>query len=217
MRNAAASFDDDFDIKPPARKKAERRPASGSRKKKGQRPFYARIDMKRVARYAAIGMSATVALGIIVNALVLQKTRHPAPLFGSSIALGGAPAARPAPKPLPVARQPVVTEIAPPEPAPKPSIAALLDGSAPSHTDEIARLLQDGGVLTERHDTKTVLAAQKALAKLGFALKPNGSFGPQTKKALEAFEKDRHLPIKGELTHRVLKILAAESGLKIEH
>ena len=63
---------------------------------------------------------------------------------------------------------------------------------------------------------KTVIGAQRALTKLGFAVKATGSLGPQTKKAIEAFEKDRGLPVKGELSRRVIKILAAESGVKIE-
>ena len=83
-------------------------------------------------------------------------------------------------------------------------IARLLSGSAPSP------------VADRTAGSKTVFAVQKALAKLGFAVKPNGSFGPTTKKAIEAFEKDRHLPVKGEMSHRIVKVLAAESGVRID-
>ena len=219
MRNATANFDDDFDVKEPARKKATRRPPPGTKKKKGKRRFRFNVDMKRVARYSAIGMSATVAIGIMVNALVLQKSKHPAPLFGKSIVLGEStvPAPRPAPQPIRVAVEDPETPAEAPMPIAKPTIASLSGETDPSSDDQIGRLLQGGSVPNDKPDSKVVLGAQKALVKLGFVLKTTGTFGPQTKKALEMFEKDRHLPIKGELSHRVLKALTAESGIKIEH
>ncbi len=223
MPTAAASFDDAFEFDEPARKKAPRKPRAtaqkgtpGKGKKKGRRfPF----DMHRVARYAAIGMGATVALAIMVNALALQKGHHPAPLFGKAIALGPSPVAAPRPAPA------LPAEDAMPSPAavPPPSRRAAIDAE-PSAGDPIAQLIhgqpiRGTGVAAQpapKVESKTVIGAQRALAKLGFALKPSGTVGPQTRKAIEAFERDRHLPVKGELTHRVVKILAAESGVKID-
>ena len=216
MRNAAASFDDDFDLKEPSRKKAPRRAAPGPRKKKGRRRFGFNLDMKQVARYAAIGMSATVALGIMVNALVLQKSRHPAPLFGTSISMVETNTA--VTRPAPVKRVAPEVPATTPMPVAKPAEATQAGDNVPSASDDkIALLLQHATMPSDHPDTKTVAGAQRALVKLGFVLKPTGTFGPQTKKALELFEKDRHLPVNGELNRRVLKILAAESGLKIEH
>ena len=83
--------------------------------------------------------------------------------------------------------------------------------------DQIAKLLQGGTPPAgDKSEAKTITAAQKALAKLGFALKPNGTLGPATKKAIEQFEKERNLPVNGELTRRVVKVLSAESGLRID-
>ena len=65
-------------------------------------------------------------------------------------------------------------------------------------------------------ESRTVMGAQRALAKLGVALKPNGTFGPQTRKAIKSFERDHHLPVDGELSHRVIKVLATASGMKID-
>ena len=123
MPNAAANFDDDFGLESAPRKKpAARRPASGKGKpgrgkKKGKSRFRFAFDMQRVARWSAVGMSATVALGIMVNALVMQKGHHPAPLFGKSIALGD-----PAPVPAPaiVNRAPAKPEAATPAPVAAP-------------------------------------------------------------------------------------------------
>ena len=216
MRNAAAAtFDDDFGFDKPARKAAPRKPRARPGKKK--RSSF-RLDMHKVARYAAVGMSATLALGIMVNALMLQKSRHPAPLFGKGVAIApppapvAAPAARtPAPAAPPVEQAPAEV----PAPAAKPHHAA----DKTSEGDAIARLLQGpgGGAPTvDKADSKTVLGVQRALAKLGFAVKPDGTLGLSTRKAIEAFEKDRHLPINGEISHRLVRTIGAESGMKID-
>jgi peptidoglycan hydrolase-like protein with peptidoglycan-binding domain len=52
--------------------------------------------------------------------------------------------------------------------------------------------------------------------KLGFVVKPNGTFGPATKAALESFERDQHLPVKGEMSRKILRQLSAESGVAID-
>jgi hypothetical protein len=221
LRNAAASFDDDFDIREPVRKKAARRPAPGNKKKK--QGFAGKLGLKKLARYAVVGAGVTVCIGIMVNALVLQTARHPAPLFGTSIVIGEpkAPTARPVPKPV-AATQPAAVPEPPPSaqtpiPVVKPAASPRIGETKPEASDPIARLLNGGPPQTvDRAPPKTVLGAQRALVRLGFVLKPNGVLGPQTKKALQLFEKDRHLPVSGELTPRLVKILAAESGLKIE-
>jgi hypothetical protein len=225
LPNAAATFDDDFGFDKPARK-APRRPRAAAQKrpakKKKKSPGF-RFDMHKVARFAAIGMSASVALAIMVNALVLQKSRHPAPLFGSMAAIapppasGASPARTPSPAQaeVPAAREPADAPVA--VPAARTRHAAA---DKPSEGDAIARLLDGGGVAassaTDKADSKTVLGVQRALIKLGFATKATGSLGPSTRKAIEAFEKDRHLPVKGELTHRLVKIIGAESGVRID-
>lgn len=241
MRNAVAQFDNDFELREPARKKATRASAGGGKGKKGAPRRWLTIvtDAKRISRYAAIGMSATIALGILVNALMLQKSRHPAPLFGTSIAVGDKHVHEAAPprhlRPADDAEPAAATE-APARRDTTPSeadteIAAKLADSAPpaSHApapaapparprqDEIARLLAGTApAAAEKPDAKTVLAAQKALVRVGFVLKPNGVLGPQTRKALEIFEKDHKLPVDGELSRRVIHALSVESKVRIE-
>ena len=221
MPTAVASFDDSFDFEEPARKKA-RKPRSaapksrGPTRKKGKKRRLPSIDMQRATRYGAIGMSGVLAVAIMVNALVLQKGHHPAPLFGKAIALGPSPT--PATKPMAesiAAPEPEVPVSAPPAPAPMQRHATEQTGAG---GDPIGQLI-DGKAspaAAPKVDSKTVAGAQRALAKLGFVLKPSGTVGPQTRKAIEAFERDRHMPVNGELTHRLVRVLAAESGLKID-
>ena len=218
MRNAAATFDDDFGFDPPAPKKATRKPRPGSKGKKKQKRF----SMDRVARYAAIGMSAAVAIGIMVNALMMQKGHHPAPLFASasSFRLAAVPAAPPRPKGQ-GAEMTNASTMALPTAAPASTTSAGKTTAVPQAPrdmvtdDPIARLLRGSPSIPGATD-KPVLGAQKALLKLGFNVKANGLMGSSTKKAIEAFEKDRHLPVRGELSHKLIKVLAAESGLHID-
>ena len=223
MRNAAA-FDDDLAYASPRRKSGPRKPSAstaGKTKKSVKRP---RFDMHRVARFAAIGMAATMALGIMVNALVLQKGHHPAPLFAKA----PAPAAPQAAAPLPPVRTaqaaaPADVALVTPSKAHKVAVASR-DADASDADDAIGRLLASGSVpnakVTGKSDVKidgkTVMGVQRALTKLGFKVPATGSAGLATKKAIEAFEKDRHLPVKGEVNHRLVKMLSAESGIKLD-
>ncbi len=221
-------LDDDFGYDAPARKKAPRKPraaAPGKKKKKGRRFD---ISANQVARYGAIGMSVTVVVGIMVNALLMQKGRHPAPLFGNAaVPLNGSVAAASPKAPAAISQRTAATEPAATSPeGAMPSEIVKADRMPAQRTatdmpgdDPIARLLNGSGVPSSADRMtggKTVLSVQRALAKLGFVVKATGSFGPATKKAIESFEKDRHLPVKGEMSHRMVKVLAAESGMRIE-
>lgn len=201
----------------------------------------------RFARHAADypnRIAGTVLVGLViaifVNALVLQQSRHPAPLFGKSIAF-----------PLPAARVPAAEKSraasaasAPAGPAqpsrdaigqflqsgairrslPEPTKAtgpraAVKEGTAeakpaPSR-DPISQLLKSD-TAPAPEQSKTVLAAQRALMKLGFVLKPDGLDGGATRQAVEQFERDRGLPVNGELSPKILHLLSAESGIAIE-
>jgi Putative peptidoglycan binding domain len=63
---------------------------------------------------------------------------------------------------------------------------------------------------------KKVLAAQRALIKLGFVVNPNGIAGATTRQAIERYERDRGLPVHGELTPGIMRKLAAEAGISID-
>jgi len=58
-----------------------------------------------------------------------------------------------------------------------------------------------------------VARAQRALVKLGYGpLKDDGLMGPGTRAAIERFERDRKLPVKGEAAGRTLRELTAKAG-----
>jgi peptidoglycan hydrolase-like protein with peptidoglycan-binding domain len=82
------------------------------------------------------------------------------------------------------------------------------NGTAP-RVDPIAELIAPS--------PKRVMAVQRALAEAGYAqLKPTGAFGPETQAAIEKFERDRKLPITGQISDRLMRELAALTGEPLE-
>jgi peptidoglycan hydrolase-like protein with peptidoglycan-binding domain len=122
---------------------------------------------------------SSVLVGIGVNALILQRGRHPAPFFR--------PAAAASPASPPV----------------RPADA--VDGSPSRAADPITGLLREEA----RADAaRLTLAAQTALVRLGYPVKPDGNDGVTTQQALRDFERAHGLPLSTEITPRLVKQLA---------
>ena len=65
--------------------------------------------------------------------------------------------------------------------------------------------------------SKRVLAIQRALADFGYGqIKPTGLFDPQTRTAIEKFERDHRLPVTGQISDRFVRELAAMTGRPLE-
>lgn len=62
---------------------------------------------------------------------------------------------------------------------------------------------------------KNVLYAQRALLKLGYVVRSDGVLSAATRHALEKFEGDAGLPVKGRITPKLLQQLAARSRLPL--
>ena len=156
-------------------------------------------------RYCLGAALAVALVGIAVNALLLQRERHPAPLFGS--AAPKPQAAAPAPAPAPASKSVSTEEKAPSAPPaaalPPARPAAAAQSSAPA-PDPIAALLAGEAPSDSLHLT---VAAQTALAKLGYAIKPDGKEGAETEQALRDFEHAHGLPPATEITERLVKQL----------
>ncbi len=80
--------------------------------------------------------------------------------------------------------------------------------SEPARNDPIAELIAP---------SKRVLAIQRALADFGYGqFKPSGNYDPETRAAIEKFERDRRLPVTGEISDRFVRELAAMTGRPLE-
>lgn len=65
--------------------------------------------------------------------------------------------------------------------------------------------------------SRRMLAVQRALGDFGYGpVKPTGSFGPDTKAAIEKFERDRRMPVTGQVSERLLRELAAVTGRPLD-
>lgn len=61
-----------------------------------------------------------------------------------------------------------------------------------------------------------ILSVQKALAKLGYGpLKVDGRPGGETRSAIQRFQRDRSLPVDGEISDKLVRELASVSGSAI--
>jgi len=64
---------------------------------------------------------------------------------------------------------------------------------------------------------RRIVAVQRALADFGYGqLRPTGIFGPETKAAIERFERERKLPVTGQISDRLTRELAAVTGRPLE-
>lgn len=58
---------------------------------------------------------------------------------------------------------------------------------------------------------------QRALNDYGYGpVKATGIYGPETVKAIEKFERDRKLPVTGQISPRLLRELATLTGRPLE-
>jgi peptidoglycan hydrolase-like protein with peptidoglycan-binding domain len=74
-----------------------------------------------------------------------------------------------------------------------------------------------GNAASATAPSKRVVAVQRALADFGYGqLAPTGVADPPTKSAIERFERERKLPITGQVSDRVVRELASITGRPLE-
>jgi Putative peptidoglycan binding domain len=73
------------------------------------------------------------------------------------------------------------------------------------------------GETTQSAASKRIAAVQRALTEYGYGqLKPSGTIGSETQAAIAKFERDRKLPVTGQMSDRVVRELSAMIGHPIE-
>jgi Putative peptidoglycan binding domain len=179
---------------------------------------------------------------IIANALFLQAGHHPSPMFGSVVALPGAgsstasPLPRPRPaelttksidtspdsksvetrslEPKPVELKPVETKAA--EPKAADPLANLVKATAAMPvTSNVPR--PPAPIPTAAQGVRRVAAVQRALTEYGYGqLKPTGTVGSDTQAAIQKFERERKLPLTGQMSDRLVRDLSAMTGHPID-
>jgi hypothetical protein len=183
-------------------------------------------------------VALTAVLAIIVNALFLQAGRHPSPLFATVLP---APknVSEPAPKPAPAAVAPAQQAPGSPMPRPRPTEAEMRSG------DPLGNLVRSTSLPTTQAPTTQapaaprppatipqttapakaepavssarVAAVQRALTDYGYGqLKATGTVGADTQAAIQKFERERKLPLTGQVSDRLLRELGLATGRSFE-
>ena len=183
------------------------------------------------------GLLAAAAISAIVaNALFLQAGRHPSPMFGANAA--APPAANPLPRPRPADAATRSIELTPADvkvvepkaepksdamisPVTKATVPAAPSAAAPAAPPAPAAVLRPPApvpVATPQTAAgRKIAAVQRALAEHGYGqLKPTGLIGADTQAAITKFERDRKLPVTGQMSDRLVKELSAMTGRPID-
>jgi Putative peptidoglycan binding domain len=175
---------------------------------------------------------------VITNALFLQHGQHPAPMFSSVVAIPASQPASPLPRPRPAEADAASSE--PRLAEPKLAEPKLID---PKGSDPLANLVKSTTAAPLSSTpmappppanvarpsapippqpilsaaARRVAAVQRALTEYGYGqLKPTGTIGPDTQAAIGKFERERRLPVTGQMSDRLVRELAAVIGHPIE-
>ena len=170
---------------------------------------------------------------IVANAMFMQAGHHPSPMFGTAVPLAAPASPLPRPRPAEATLKPAdvkLAEVRPAEVRPaevKPAAAVSVvakTNAAPAASANATRPPAPIPV-SSRGDpvgdliiaSRRVAAVQRALTDYGYGqLKPTGNVGSETLAAIQKFERDRKLPITGQMSDRLVRELSAVTGRAID-
>jgi hypothetical protein len=184
-------------------------------------------------------LAAAAVCAILANALFLQAGRHPSPMFSSVVTLPAPQAAvvSPLPRPRPVELSSEPPEIRPVEArgaAPEiksadprgdskktdsknPDLVVKSTGAPTAALANAARPPAPIPDTAQSAGARRVAAVQRALTQYGYGqLKATGAVGSDTQAAITKFERDRKLPVTGQMSDRLVKELTAMIGHPID-
>lgn len=154
---------------------------------------------------------------IVANALFLQTGPHPAPMFGAAVHLGGS-GPLPRPRPLeadaaalePRLGEPRFSEPRLIEPRIHDPMANMIKATAGAPLSSIPLPVQITG-------SRRVAAVQRALSENGYGqLRATGTIGADTQAAIQRFERERRMPVTGQMSDRLVHELAIVTGHPID-
>jgi Putative peptidoglycan binding domain len=188
------------------------------------------------------GLIAFVAVSaIITNAVFLQAGPHPAPMFGSAATPATTSTiANPLPRPRPItadaalsesrlaeprlaeqrfaepkliesrANDPLANLVKATTPAPLPSSPLAPPSPAMMRPPAPVPPVQVTG-------SRRVAAVQRVLTEYGYGqLKASGTIGADTQAAIQKFERERKIPVTGQMSDRLVRELALVTGQPID-
>ena len=187
--------------------------APGGRNRRGAASSsWASLAFKLPPQVYAAACLAAVTIAIIVNAAFFQRSPRPADFAPpvTSIAPDSRTSATTQSAPQPSANT-AAADSQPVLPPVRPVRSASAPGSAANSADDAIADLINGG--SSRDDgRKLIMAAQSALAKLGYAVKVDGDANAATMQAIGDYEKRHNLPPSTAIGPRIVKTLTAAAN-----
>jgi hypothetical protein len=167
-----------------------------------RRSFWSRLIHWHLREWLMVG-GVVIAVGyVMVNALFLQSGPHPAPIFANRGPIRSTGTIIPNNMPMVLPRS---------RPANIRSGLSITNASAApvaSAHDPIGGLLDPA---------KRVIALQQTLSEFGYGqIRPTGTIDPATRNAISEFERNRKLPVTGQISERVTRELAAMTGRPLD-
>jgi len=222
------------DDETPRRRRSAKAVAAAAETERG---FFMRLLLRSPKDVVAGALAFAAVSAIIANAVFLQAGRHPAPMFGSSVAFPAAALtpANPLPRPRPVETDTALLESRPTEIKPAESRAA----ADPKSTDPLANLVKataappivssnvvrppapiptvSRGDAIQVTGSRRVAAVQHVLTEYGYGqLKATGTIGSDTQAAIQKFEREHKMPPTGQMSDRLVRELTAMVGHPID-
>jgi hypothetical protein len=198
----AIAIDEDFGGRRRAKRGEDRSP----------RNFVLGLLLRSPKDSVAAFLATAVVAAITINALFLQSGRHPSPLFAPAVPFVSAvpqDAASPMPRPRPseASAKPADMKTAA-VPAAMTSPKPIANSNMVAHSDPVGDLITT---------SRRLGAVQRALAEYGYAqLKPTGVMNAETQAAIAKFERERKLPVTGQMSDRLLREIAVLTGHPVE-
>ena len=105
----------------------------------------------------------------------------------------------------------------PKNPDPMANLVVRSTGAPTAAPANVARPPAPIPATTQSAGARRVAAVQRALTQYGYGqLKPTGAVGSDTQAAITKFERDRKLPVTGQMSDRLVKELTAMTGHPID-
>ncbi|MGJ4994965.1 peptidoglycan-binding domain-containing protein [Bradyrhizobium sp. HKCCYLR20261] len=180
-------------------------------------------------------LACAAASAIIVNAVFLQSGPHPAPMFGSIVTIPpNLVTSNPLPRPRPmdispldpkvIETRPAETRVAEPKVVDQRTAETRSDQKYADPLADLVRSVSGGQGNVPRPqptqqggNARRIAAVQRALTEYGYGqLKPTGMIGSDTQAAIQKFERERKLPVTGQVSDRLVRELAIVIGHPIE-
>lgn len=226
-RKAAVADDDEA---PPPRRRRGATAAAIEPDAEKERGLVLRILLYSPKDMVAGLIAFAAVSAIITNAVFLQTGPHPAPMFGSVVHMQQASLAAvalPRPRPAEADAAPTETHSIEPHMTERANELRLPDGRG---NDPLGNLVKATVVppanalrppapipVLQITGSRKVAAVQRALTEYGYGqLKATGTIGADTQAAIARFERDRRLPVTGQVSERLVRELSAMIGHPID-